>query len=101
MKAAEEIIRGHLNCTCDEIYKSRKMTDPSCFLCGYESEIELMMQEYGKEIKNRTQLIYIELTRIIIIIALTIITIWYIKQGLDQTQAKKVESFIEHSEITP
>ena len=37
--------------------------------------------------------------RINLIIALTIITIWYIKQGLDQTQSKKVESFIGHSEI--
>lgn len=37
--------------------------------------------------------------RIIIIIALIAFTIWYIFQGLEQTEAQKVESFIEHSEI--
>lgn len=42
----QEIIRGHLTCTCDEMYKNRKMADPSCFLCNYESKIELMMNEY-------------------------------------------------------
>lgn len=42
----QEIIRGHLTCTCDEAYKSRNMVDPTCFLCEYESEIEEMMDEY-------------------------------------------------------
>ena len=53
MNKKKEIIRGHLNCTCDEAYKSRNMVDPTCFLCEYESEIELMMQEYKEHhLKN-------------------------------------------------
>jgi len=44
----QEIIRKHLTCTCDEMYKDRNMVDPTCFLCEYESEIELMMDEYLK-----------------------------------------------------
>jgi len=49
MNKKQDIIRGYLNCTCDEAYKSRRLTDPDCFLCEYESEIELMMQEYHEE----------------------------------------------------
>lgn len=46
MNKKQEIIRGHIGCTCDEAYKTRGLTDPTCFLCEYESEIELMMDEY-------------------------------------------------------
>ena len=46
MNKKQEIIRGYIECTCDEAYKIRRMTDPTCFLCEYESEIELMMDEY-------------------------------------------------------
>jgi len=42
----QEIIRGHLTCTCNKAYKSRNMVDPTCFLCEYESEIEEMMDKY-------------------------------------------------------
>jgi len=49
MNKKQDIIRGYLNCTCDAAYKSRRLTDPDCFLCEYESEIELMMQEYHEE----------------------------------------------------
>ena len=57
MKTAEEIIRLHLNCTCDEIYKSRRMTDPTCFLCEYKSEIELMMAVYAtQEVKKHLEI---------------------------------------------
>ena len=53
MNKKQEIIRGHLTCTCDEAYKSRNMADPNCFLCEYESEIELMMQKYAEQqLKN-------------------------------------------------
>ena len=53
MNKKQEIIRGHLTCTCDEVYKSRNMVDPNCFLCEYESEIELIMDEYAEQqLKN-------------------------------------------------
>lgn len=50
---AKEIIRSHLTYICDEMYKSRKMTDPTCFLCEYESEIKLMMIDYAKQEAKR------------------------------------------------
>jgi len=46
MNKKQEIIKSHMNCTCDEAYKSRKLTDPNCFLCEWGEEIELMMDEY-------------------------------------------------------
>jgi hypothetical protein len=49
MKTKEEIIRSHLACTCHEMYKTRRKADPSCFLCEYKSEIELMMEEYKQQ----------------------------------------------------
>ena len=49
MKTKEEIIKSHLSCICDEIYTSRKKVDPSCTLCEYGSEIELMMEEYAEQ----------------------------------------------------
>ena len=47
--SAEEIIKGHISCTCDVMYKTRKMTDPNCVLCEYGGEIELMMEEYAQQ----------------------------------------------------
>ena len=52
MNKKNEIIRKHLNCTCDEMYKTRNMVDPTCTLCEYEAEIELMMDEYLKTQNN-------------------------------------------------
>lgn len=45
MNKKQEIIRGHLTCTCNEFYKSRNRPDPTCFLCGYGPEMEMMMDE--------------------------------------------------------
>jgi hypothetical protein len=42
----KEIIREHISCTCDQAYKTRGLTDPGCFLCEYEQEIEIIMKEY-------------------------------------------------------
>jgi len=52
--SAEEIIKGHISCTCDVMYKTRKMTDPNCVLCEYGGEIELMMEEYAQQSSNVT-----------------------------------------------
>ena len=49
MKTEMEIIKSHLTCCCDEMYKNRKMVDPNCVLCEYGTEIELMMQEYAAQ----------------------------------------------------
>lgn len=38
-------------------------------------------------------------TRYILAAILIAFTIWYIKQGIEQTKAKQVESFVDHSEI--
>lgn len=45
MNKKQEIIREHLICTCSVEYKSRNMKDPTCFLCEYGTEIEMMMDE--------------------------------------------------------
>jgi hypothetical protein len=47
----QEIIRQHYTCTCDIAYKSRNLTDPNCFLCDNETEIELIMDEYVNYLK--------------------------------------------------
>jgi len=46
MNEKQKIIREHIACTCDEMYKSRNKVDPTCFLCNYEKEIELIIEEY-------------------------------------------------------
>lgn len=90
MKTEEEFIKNINNVEFDD------EGDP---LYSYD-QLLIALDAYAvQEIKKRIQLIYIELARIIIIIALIIFTIWYIKQGIEQGQANKVESFIEHSEI--
>lgn len=48
MKTAKGIITEHYGCTCDEIYTSRKMVDPSCTYHEHGGEIELMMDEHAK-----------------------------------------------------
>lgn len=52
-KTPEEILKLHFSCTCDEIYKSRNITDPNCFICENESELMQIMQEYGKQQYNQ------------------------------------------------
>lgn len=53
MNKKQEIIRGHLTCTCHEMYVARQLTDPECVLCNYESEIEMMMDEYILSLTTR------------------------------------------------
>lgn len=55
MNPKQQIIHNHLSCTCDRAYKSRGLKDPNCFLCEYESEIELIMEEYVKLVKPRVK----------------------------------------------
>jgi len=50
MKTAEETIAEHYTCTCDEIYTSRDMVDPSCVLHEQGGEMKLIMHEYAKEV---------------------------------------------------
>ena len=54
MKTKTEIIKDHYLCTCDEMYKSRNMTDPNCILCEHGPEIELIMDEYASEWERET-----------------------------------------------
>ncbi len=50
MKTAKQLIAEHYSCTCDKIYTSRNMVDPSCVLHDAGPEIELIMDEYAKEV---------------------------------------------------
>lgn len=51
-----EIIAGHYSCTCHDIYKLRDMADPSCVLCEHGGEIELIMDEWAKEVATKALL---------------------------------------------
>ena len=45
----QEIIEGHISCTCNEAYTKRKLTDPDCVLCNYVEEIGIIMDENLRE----------------------------------------------------
>lgn len=77
----QEIIRGHLTCTCDKAYKRRNMVDPTCFLCEYESEIEEMMDEY-----LQTQVEKLRLGGVIKSVCVSAISCIYKKEGLCTTK---------------
>lgn len=42
-----ELIHSNFPCTCDEMYKRRKLSDPDCFLCNYKEEISDIMTIYA------------------------------------------------------
>lgn len=50
MRTKDEIIRSHYVCNCDILYKSRGKIDPACVLHEQGGEIELIMDEYAKEV---------------------------------------------------
>ncbi|GAC1661335.1 MAG: hypothetical protein NVS9B7_29320 [Flavisolibacter sp.] len=52
MKTAKEIIEGHYICTCDKIYLSRGLPDPTCLLCSEIGEIEMMMEEHEDDVRK-------------------------------------------------
>jgi hypothetical protein len=46
---AKDLIKQHFACTCGEMYKSRNLTDPNCFLCDNEEVIEDVMTIYANQ----------------------------------------------------
>lgn len=50
MSTKQEILEGHYTCTCDEMYKSRGIYDPACVLHTEGGEIELIMDEWAKQV---------------------------------------------------
>ena len=56
----EEIIKNHYPCTCDEMYKSRGLTDPDCMLCEYGEEIALIAEEYVEQQTEQLSQLYMK-----------------------------------------
>ncbi len=46
---AKDLIKQYFACTCDEMYKRRELTDPTCFICNNEEAIEDVMTIYANQ----------------------------------------------------
>lgn len=48
----KQIIERFINCTCDEGYKSRELSDPSCAYCTHYEDIEGIMDLWHEYMEN-------------------------------------------------
>ena len=53
IKSAKDILAEHINkCSCDEMYVSRGLIDPTCIWCNYSDDIVIAMDEYVNQSKT-------------------------------------------------